>query len=465
MKKFVNVKIFVALLAAVMVLTACLTFTSCKDKEAGYVIDESGEITFTKPVVIRFAAPEGQFGDEITAFAAGFKAKYPQVTIKYEPIAGDWETKLLGMISGGTAPDIFWGTPYSYASRGALEPLDAYISKYGVDKSLYYESMFEYGNYNGKLYMMPRDYNKVVTYYNKNIFDEVFSGGAYSARTLPFTYDTEKYERTGKYYPANGWSWSEFVNTAKAIVKKTGGNFVRRGADISLDWISGGVAIIDALGCSIRTVDGNGVEGIDFDNAKNKEIIRSEIIDRINDGTFVNGIKNDVGNFYGGKTGMVFNSRPVASNMEEVFGSDWDVTTFPLIERDPVIPVGCSGYCLYAGSKVKDLAARFLCYIISEEGQEIFSGTGNCTPIIRSMSEDTNAVWRKYPREDINHDAFIWGAEYDRISYTYNFVNQDARGKFEKAWANIYVALLNGDKTLDEAFAYSQAELEKIFVR
>ena len=138
MKRFVNVKIFVALLAAVMVLTACLTFTSCKDKEAGYVIDESGEITFTKPVVIRFAAPEGQFGDEITAFAAGFKAKYPQVTIKYEPIAGDWETKLLGMISGGTAPDIFWGTPYSYASRGALEPLDAYISKYGVDKSLYY---------------------------------------------------------------------------------------------------------------------------------------------------------------------------------------------------------------------------------------------------------------------------------------------------------------------------------------
>lgn len=454
----------VFILALPMIFSVALT-SGCGDNDPGYTKGEDGEFSFTKPVVIRFATPEGQFGDEITAFAAGFKKLYPQVTIKHEPIAGDWTTKLLGQISGGTAPDIFWGNPFTYASKGALEPLDSYLEEFGMVKSDYYESMFRYGTYKGKLYMMPRDYNKVVVYYNSKIFDTVFNNGAYTGATLPFRYDPDKYAATGKFYPSNGWTWDEFTATAKAIVLKSGGNFVRRGADISLNWVSGGAVILEALGCTIRAEDASGNETVNFNNETNKQIIQTEILDRIADGSFVNTVLNDVGDFYGGKVGMVLNSRPIASNVQEKFGSEWDVVTFPLIDGNEIIPTGCSGYCLYANSKIKDLAARFLYYIASEEGQEIFSKTGNCTPILKEMCKDEDAAWRKYPRADLNHEAFVWGDSYDCLSYQFNFNNEDAVGNFEEYWGNTVVGLLNGDLNLTDALKYGQSELLKIFVR
>ena len=151
-------------------------------------------------------------------FAKGFKELYPNVTIKYEPIAGSWTEKLAGQFAAGNAPDVFWTDEVqSYASNGLLEDLNPYFEKYGVDKSDYYESMFALGEYEGGLYLMPREYNKVVVYINTQIFDTVF--GSMSREELPFT------PREGTNYPANGWTWDEFVATAQMIAQKQDGNF------------------------------------------------------------------------------------------------------------------------------------------------------------------------------------------------------------------------------------------------
>lgn len=451
-------RVAMVFLAIVMALSIGIGGVACN--RGGLVdesLDEEGNINMNKPLVIRFAAPEGQFGDEIEMFAKGFKELYPNVTIKYEPIAGSWTEKLAGQFAAGNAPDVFWTDEVqSYASNGLLEDLNPYFEKYGVDKSDYYESMFALGEYEGGLYLMPREYNKVVVYINTQIFDTVF--GSMSRDELPFT------PREGTNYPANGWTWEEFVETAQMIAQKQDGNFVRRGAEISFSWGSSGPIIFTSLGGTIRS-ESNGQEGIDFNNSTNQAILQ-EIVDLVESGAFNNEILPDVGDFFSGRIGMMFNSRPATSTMEEAdaLSGKWDVVSFPTLP-DGAIPTGASGYVLNAQSKVKELAATLLFYIISEEGQELFMETGNCIPIMRSLAEDENAMWRQYPEREINQDAFLYGDDEDSVlPYKYEFDNLNAVKNFESVWKGyVTPALLNGDMTVAEAMEYSQSQLETIF--
>lgn len=448
----------VSILAVIMLLV--FGAAACDQGGPNYEIDDDGNIVITKPVVLRFAAPDGSFKDEIEQFAAGFKKLYPQVTIKYEPISGDWTSKLLTQIGGGNAPDLFWAEEiYSYASRGALEDLNPYFEKLGEDRDDYFQGMFLNGTYKDGLYMLPREYNKVVTYYNKKIFDKAF--GNLPLEQLP--YKDHAREVNGKYYPANGWTWDEFVATAQALAIPTanGQGYLQRGADISFHWPSSGPILFDSLGGTIRKVDGDGKEYIDFDNANNAKILQT-ILDLTNSGAFVNPALNDVGTMLEGNIGMIFNSRPATMEMENKFGSDWDVVTFPIVPGKPQIGSGSSGYAVYSKSKNKELAVRLLFYMTSKEGQELFMKTGNCVPVKESLI--TSSTWKENPRSDINHEAFIWKDEYDVPAYNLLFDSLIAKNKFAKAWGEVSTALFNGDKTLSEAMRYGQEQLENIFI-
>lgn len=429
--------LFLSLIMMVTVLTAC--------GKAGV---GGGGTDLNRPIVLRFAAPEGQFADEIEQFKNGFKEVYPNVTIKYEPISGDWSSKLLGQLASGSAPDIFWtDSVYKFASKNALEELDPWFEKKGVDKSDYYESMFVGGQYDGKQYMIPREYNHVVTFYNKKIFRETFANTA--EEDLPFT------NIPGTKYPANGWTWDEFVATASAIkFTNSSGNFLRRGADISFAWDSSGPTIFEGLGGTI--VDEN--ENVIFSNANNLEIL-TELRNLVNDGTFVNSVKNDVGDIFSGKVGMMFNSRPATSTFEEKFGSDWDVVNFPILPEKQIVASGSSGYVVNKASKNKDMAIEFLFYLISDEGQEVFMETGNCVPVKKDLIDSD--TWRSNPRTDINHDAFIYEPSYDVLPFRLTLSSDAAKGDFDNAWKNFVTAFLNGDYTVQQAMEFGQTEFEK----
>lgn len=456
MKKIIRI-LALALAVAIM----CVSFGCNKNSGNKFEEDGDGNLIIKEPVVVRFAAPEGKFEAEIEKFTAGFKKIYPEVTIKFEPIAGDWTSQLLMQLGSHSGPDIFWTEEvYSYASRSLLEPLDGYFKKYNVDKNDFYESMLKVGEYNGVLYMMPREYNKVVCYYNKKIMDEVFNSGVYNETTIPFTYDVEKYRSTGKFYPANGWTWSEFTATATALIGKTGGDISRRGADISITWGSSGPTIFEGLGGTIRKGSKN-TESIDFNNEKNRTIM-SELLGYMDSGAFVNPAKPDVGEFKNGKVGMFFSSRPDASVCQNAFKDDWDVVTFPLLPEKETIVTGCSGYVVNASSKVKEVAMRLLFYMVSNEGQTLFSETGNCVPVLKSMKD--SITWRTYPRADLNHDAFLWGEAYDDAPYKFKFDSTLAGGKFETAWSNAINEILK-DPTVDLSVSMGKAQtkLAEIF--
>lgn len=73
--------------------------------------------------------------------------------------------------------DVFW-LPQDYINEWYLlrlvGSLDALIEKDpDVSKDMLISNAVESSSVNGSLYMMPRDYNQVVMYYNKKMFDDV----------------------------------------------------------------------------------------------------------------------------------------------------------------------------------------------------------------------------------------------------------------------------------------------------
>ncbi|MEW6047416.1 MAG: ABC transporter substrate-binding protein [Bacillota bacterium] len=103
------------------------------------------------------------------------------IEVKYEPIAEEFSGYLFNSLSAGTAPDlfyvdIFWAEPLM--RTGQLEPLDPYLAKSNVlRKDDILPKLLAGFTYNGKIYGIPKDFNTLAVFYNKDLFDE--AGVAY----------------------------------------------------------------------------------------------------------------------------------------------------------------------------------------------------------------------------------------------------------------------------------------------
>ena len=442
-------------IAVAIALVSVFLFTGCgankssenntEQSKSTQAASESKATESTKesnePVTLRFAAPEGPFKGEIEAFAEGFKNVSPNTTVQYEPLAGNWEEKLLTQISSGTAADVFWvpdvRTPV-FASKGALLELDQYFSKFNVDKEDIFPAMLATGMYNGKVYMIPRDYNHIVTFYNKVLF-----------------------QKAGVAFPKNGWTWQEFVDTATKLTVKDGKTFTQRGCDASLLWQATAIPMILGLGGSITDPYPAGTAAA-FDTPGTISALK-EIKTLVDSGVLVNNVTNDVGDIFGGKVAMAFHVRPIASTMNDKIGvGNWDVVTFPALPAKHVVGSGASGYSVYSGSKVPDEAAKLVFYIISEAGQEVFMKTGNSISVRKSLI--SNELWRSMPTKDHNQDAYIDQPEFDVPPLALTLADPEVGMlDFDAAWINALTALLNGEKSPEEAAKYGQSELANLF--
>jgi ABC-type glycerol-3-phosphate transport system substrate-binding protein len=115
-------------------------------------------------------------GPEGAAFQAvlnGFKAKYPNVTVKYKS-AKDPGQALSTSVQGGNPPDIAAlpspGLMKDFANRGALKPIDFAKSDISANFSA---DWLRFGTVNGKLYgLFFKGANKSTVWYNVHAFDD-----------------------------------------------------------------------------------------------------------------------------------------------------------------------------------------------------------------------------------------------------------------------------------------------------
>ena len=119
------------------------------------------------------ASPEE--GQALNAALAGFKAKYPKITVDYQPIAGDYPTAMVAKFSAHQPPDVFYvdsGVAPDWIKQGVLQPLDDWASSRGFDTSQFYPGYINaFKGTDGKTYGYPKDGNTLAMAYNPDMLN------------------------------------------------------------------------------------------------------------------------------------------------------------------------------------------------------------------------------------------------------------------------------------------------------
>lgn len=149
-----------------------------------------------------------------------FEAKNPG--IKVEPLdspSTDYTNKLTIQLNGGSDIDVFWikdgDTTLSFANRGQLADLSAYIRKDNIDLTAY-NGLAERFNIGGKIVAIPASSGWYVLYYNKDIFDK--AGVPYPSHDMTW----EQYEALAKRLTSGSGSgkiWGGHLHTWQACVE------------------------------------------------------------------------------------------------------------------------------------------------------------------------------------------------------------------------------------------------------
>lgn len=430
----VSLKVILFSLAFMFFCTAFLTGCGEQSKKKnGKTYDEKGR------VVIRVSIPEGSISTQAEELLRTFAKENPDITFKNEPIVGDYTTKLITQAASGAAPDLIWTSEINahlLASKGLLAPLEEYYKANNFDVSDVYDVMLKAGQYDGVQYMIPRDYDHIVTYYNKKIFKE---------KGIP--------------EPRIGWTWEEFLSAAYKIPEKKNSVYTMRACEANLQWGATAPIIFVGLGGTITDKFPNGTSA-NFNTKGSIEALKT-IKKLCDDGIFVNDYYNDIGGMGTGKVAMAFNTRTVATDLVNTLGvENIGVTTFPILPEEHHVGSGTSGYAIMNNSSCKEEAARFLFYVISPEGQEIFMKTGDCVPVLKSLAN--SKVWQD-SIPGMPWEPFIDHPEYDILQPSICLEDDTAGLNYDSGWKNAFSAILANIMNAEDAAAFGQSELEAIF--
>ncbi len=154
------------------------------------------------------------------------------ITIQYEPIETDYNAVLTNALSAGTAGDVFYipgETAPGIIATGKVLPLDGL-----VDTTPFIDSLMSVYTIDGKVYGVPKDFNTLAVFYNKDIFDA--AGVAYPSADDDWNSFADKltkvsqmdpdihgiclpadFARMGAFAFANGWTPFEADGSANLL--------------------------------------------------------------------------------------------------------------------------------------------------------------------------------------------------------------------------------------------------------
>ncbi|WP_434059226.1 ABC transporter substrate-binding protein [Gracilibacillus phocaeensis] len=175
-----------------------LSLIACSSSDEGEQAssnDQAGEVEIS--YYSFSASPE--YEEELDQIIEAFEEENPDITVDKELAAyDDYFTKLQTQIAGGNAPDVFelnYENFVQYASRGTLADLTSFIGEDNAfDPSQLNQQAFEAYQYDGKQYGMVESFSNVLTFYNKDLFDEA-----------------------GVDYPTADWTWKDELEAAKKL--------------------------------------------------------------------------------------------------------------------------------------------------------------------------------------------------------------------------------------------------------
>lgn len=276
-----------------------------------------------------------------------FKATNPNVQIDEVYAAAsvpDYQTKLLLMLSGGNAPDIYWVHTYMNGGLFALnipQDLTSYIkgdASFSLDN--YFPSAVKEFVYSGQQTALPRETTSTLLLYNKGIF-----------------------QKANVDFPTDKWTWDNHDQVAQKLTS---------GQGPAKTWGSAGWIQVGYMYYSLIRVWQNGGDLVNQDRTRYTLDqdpgfkVYSWIDDLVKKGIHPSSAQGTAGDpstlFNTGKVAMIpsFSSFSFFANAK----FDWDIQHLPTESNGTRVTRNASaGHGMTGVSKAKDLAWKLMSFL------------------------------------------------------------------------------------------------------
>ena len=376
--------------------------------------------------------------------AEGYKVKIVNLT-------GSYNEAVYRMYMAGQLPDViqvFDDTSAYWTSKGIYADLDEYIARDNIDLSLYVDSMIDIARSgqgdDDSLYWLPRDYDKLVTYVNKDVF-----------------------QAAGVEVPtAEEWTWAKMLEVCQALKDNTN-KVLAANQEINVfypmsfdpSWAPVYLTMFKNYNVELAS-NGKAFDGKDEDiYACINEMLSLQTKGYMSYGGNVNITTGELGLAVGGvRTGVP---------TYEMYDVNYEVLPFPSeINGNSYVGCGAVGYGMTTACSKdkKEIAWKFLSYMFSEEGQEEFSKSGAICPVMKSLLEKEDAEWKKYSKVD--DTAFYAYPERDiKVTFLQDFqpVEQHTSiyNNYTYMFKDLYKDKYNGRQTVEAFYSHYSKQIEQ----
>lgn len=324
-----------------------------------------------------------------------FESANPDITVSVE--VSDWDsywTKLKTLLAANTPPDIFAiDAPYylDYQSKGTLLSLQSYIdTDPTVLDGIYPQTLQAYQTADG-YYGIPRDFQTIALFYNKDMFDAA-----------------------GLAYPTADWTWDDLRSAALQLTLDTNGDGTTDQYGYTFDmwdmepgwseavWSYGG-DIINAD--HTQTLIGSPEARQAWQLLYDMTFVDKSVPDANTSGQYGGDL------FLAGVAAMMPMGHWAVPSYAEA-GFTWDVAPMPAGPAGRFTSVNSAGFVIAQGSKEPDAAWKFLEFVLSPVAQTRLAELGFACPVLQSVAESAAFLEQSTP---IDHQVFLDALEYARM--------------------------------------------------
>jgi multiple sugar transport system substrate-binding protein len=355
-----------------------------------------------------------------------FNKLYPDVTVDYQPIPADFQTKLKAAMAGGTAPDVFYVDDQlmtAFAPTGQLLPLDSFMAEAGTGRGDFIPALLSIFTLEGKTYALPKDWG-----------------------TLGLVYLPAAFEAAGIPEPTEDWTWDDLKAAAEAI--SATGQYA--GFCQNADWArfapwafgNGGAYTSDDF------------ETATVDTPEVKEAA-AYILTMKESGGLVTSA--DVGAGWCGEAiglqlvGMTYEGGWMVNYMRQNYPDvEWKAVPLPTGPKGKADVIFTNGIGVNASTQYPRAAAAFAIFLTSRMNQAEIVKTG--------------FAYSTHPDQidlvvDPNDAAIAIGGTFELTRVAYWGPNT---GKVNDAVSQALERIYLGDQSVDESFAQAQVEIQAI---
>jgi multiple sugar transport system substrate-binding protein len=419
------------LIVAVLVLAACAAPAAAPaenaapaDAAATEAAAEAGGEASGEQVTITYAMWDNNQLPAHEQIIAAFEAEHPNINVEPQVVPwGDYWTKLQTAVAGGEAYDTFWmnGPNFPvYASKGILMDLQSMIDADAVDMTKYPQSLVDLYSYEGGIYALPKDFDTIGLFYNKDLFDAA-----------------------GVAYPDENWTWADFSDAAAKLTDADAGVW---GFASTLEGQSNWFNLIYQNGGQLFNDDRSAVVVDEAAACDALQFAYSFIANGSSpDGATMGSLSPTEQLFPGGKLGMISTGSWMVKPYVES-GLNIGVAPLPQGEQRATIIHGL-GNVIWANTEHPQEAWEWVKFLGSEEAAKIQAETGTVIPAYAGMQE----VWMQaVPAMDLQ--VFI-----DSLDYSVPYPSVAQGTEWETKLIEVMTEVWNGNVAPDNMCADAAA--------